>query len=150
MKALSESQRRVSTIYDVAGRAGVSISTVSRVLNRPQSVNPKTREIVLAAMEELDFVPSAEASARARKDFGRIGVLTPFFTAPAFVQRLRGVASALVGTNYELIVYAVESLAQLRGYLDMLPVSGRVDGLTRPSSRGSSREANASPSTALS
>jgi len=121
--------RKAPTIYDVARKAEVSISTVSRVLNKPQSVSRSTRERVLTAIEQLGFVPSAEASARARRDFRRIGVLTPFFTAPAFVQRLRGVAAALAGSNYELIVYAVESLAQLRGYLDMLPVSGRVDGL---------------------
>lgn len=122
-------KRRDPTIYEVAATAGVSIATVSRVLNRPQKVNAETRKKVLDAIEELGFIPKAEASARARKDFKRIGVLTPYFTEPSFVQRLRGISNVLLGSEYELIVYAVESLTQLRGYLDMLPVSRRIDGL---------------------
>jgi LacI family transcriptional regulator len=122
-------KRRDPTIYQVAESAGVSIATVSRVLNAPHRVNEDTRKRVLKAIEELHFVPKAEASARARKEFKRIGVLTPYFTEPSFVQRMRGIANVLMGSEYELIVYAVESLAQLRGYLDMLPISRRIDGL---------------------
>jgi len=107
----------------------VSIATVSRVLNVPQRVKESTRRRVMDAVEQLGFVPKAEASARARKDFKRIGVLTPFFTALSFVQRVRGVATTLAETDYELIVYTVDSLAKLGAYLDMLPVSRRVDGL---------------------
>lgn len=121
--------RRDPTIYQVAEAAGVSIATVSRVLNAPHRVNENTRKRVLGAIEELHFVPKAEASARARKEFRRIGVLTPYFTEPSFVQRMRGISNVLMRTEYELIVYAVESLAQLRGYLDMLPISRRIDGL---------------------
>ncbi|MCK5007520.1 MAG: LacI family DNA-binding transcriptional regulator, partial [Spirochaetales bacterium] len=122
-------KRRDPTIYQVAEAAGVSIATVSRVLNAAHRVNEDTRKKVLKAIEELHFVPKAEASARARKDFKRIGVLTPYFTEPSFVQRMRGISNVLMGSEYELIVYAVESLAQLRGYLDMLPISRRIDGL---------------------
>jgi DNA-binding LacI/PurR family transcriptional regulator len=122
-------KRRDPTIYQVAETAGVSIATVSRVLNAPQRVNEETRKKVLKAIEELRFVPKAEASARARRDFKRIGVLSPYFTEPSFVQRMRGISNVLMGSDYELIVYAVESLAQLRSYLDMLPISRRIDGL---------------------
>jgi DNA-binding LacI/PurR family transcriptional regulator len=122
-------KKRDPTIYQVAETAGVSIATVSRVLNSPHRVNEDTRKRVLQAIEELHFVPKAEASARARKEFKRVGVLTPYFTEPSFVQRMRGISNVLMGSEYELIVYAVESLAQLRGYLDMLPISRRIDGL---------------------
>ena len=121
--------RSLPTIYDVAREAQVSIATVSRVLNAPQRVKEATRRRVMAAVEQLGFVPKAEASARARRDFKRVGVLTPFFTALSFVQRVRGVATTLAETDYELIVYTVDSLAKLGAYLDMLPVSRRVDGL---------------------
>ncbi|MFZ5880743.1 MAG: LacI family DNA-binding transcriptional regulator, partial [Chloroflexota bacterium] len=86
------SRQKQPTIYDVAERAGVSITTVSRMLNAPDKVNPETRERILAAIDDLGFVPKAEARARALQQTGRIGVITPFFTAPSFVQRLRGVA----------------------------------------------------------
>lgn len=117
------------TIYDVAKAAGVSISTVSRVLNSPHQVREVTRKKILQAIKHLKFVPKAEASAQARKRFGRIGVLIPFLTAPSFVERLSGIAHALQGTEYELIVYLVRNLRQLQHYLDMFSAARRVDGL---------------------
>ena len=117
------------TIYDVAAAAQVSISTVSRVLNNPEKVNEETRAAVLISIKQLGFVPKAEARARAMKDFRRIGVLTPFFTAPSFVQRLRGAASALQSSSYELIIFTVDSSSALRSYLETLPLTGNLDGL---------------------
>ncbi len=83
----------------------------------------------MQAIDGLGFVPNADASARARKTVGRIGVLTPFFTIPSFVQRMRGVATALADTPFELTIYPVDSLDRLDGYLSMLPVTRRLDGL---------------------
>lgn len=120
---------KIATIYDVARMAGVSISTVSRVLNAPYQVKEYTRKKVLQAIESLEFIPKAEASDRARKRFGRVGILTPSLTNPSFVERLRGVTSRLYGTGYELIVYSVEDQIQLRHYLDMLSAAKRLDGL---------------------
>src|SRR5512140_479035 len=117
------------TIYDVASAAGVSISTVSRVLNTSEKVNEETRGAVLAAIDRLGFIPKADARARALRDNRRIGVITPFFTAPSFVQRLRGVASALRSTSYELLIFAVDSSERLHNYLETLPLTGNLDGL---------------------
>ena len=117
------------TIYDVAKRAGVSITTVSRILNTPDKVNSKTREKVLVAIDALGFVPKAEARARALQHIGRIGVISPFFTAPSFIQRLRGVAAALSTKNYELVIYTVDSNDHLQGYMSSLPLTGNLDGL---------------------
>ena len=117
------------TVYEVAENAGVSIATVSRVLNSPEKVNEATRARVLVSIDRLGFVPKAEAAARARKDHGRIGVLAPFFTLPSFVERLRGVANALDDSPYELAIYNVDSSARRDGYLASLPVTRRLDGL---------------------
>jgi LacI family transcriptional regulator, galactose operon repressor len=117
------------TIYDVAERSGVSISTISRVLNTPQKVNPGTRDRVMSAIDQLGFVPKAEARARALRHTNRIGVLTPFFTAPSFVQRLRGAASALSSANYELVIYPVDSVEHLQGHISSIPIRQNVDGL---------------------
>src|SRR6476660_9223103 len=117
------------TIYDVAKHAGVSITTVSRMLNTPEKVNTDTREKVLAAIDALDFVPKAEARARAMQQTGRIGVITPFFTAPSFIQRLRGIAETLSPQNYELVIYTVDSINHLQGYLSSLPLTSNLDGL---------------------
>jgi len=118
-----------ATIYDVAKHAGVSITTVSRMLNAPDKVNSQTREKVLAVIDELSFVPKAEARARAMQHTGRIGVISPFFTAPSFIQRLRGVAETLSPENYELVVYTVDSNDHFQGYLSSLPLTGNLDGL---------------------
>ena len=120
---------KTPTIYDVAKRAGVSITTVSRMLNAPNKVNPETRERVMAAVDALGFMPKAEARARAMQQTGRIGVITPFFTAPSFVQRLRGIAESLSPRNYELVVYTVDSTNHLQSYLSTLPLTSNLDGL---------------------
>lgn len=117
------------TIYDVAKISGVSISTVSRVLNSPDKVNPNTRERVMLTIDQLGFVPKAEARARAMRSTKRIGVLTPFFTAPSFVQRLRGVAGALSRENCELVIYPVDSVDHLRAYIASIPIRQNLDGL---------------------
>jgi DNA-binding LacI/PurR family transcriptional regulator len=117
------------TIYDVAHATNLSITTVSRVLNNPEKVSKATREKVMAAIEELGFIPKAEARARSLKSAGRIGVITPFFTAPSFVQRLRGIASTLSPTNYELVIYTVDSGYRLDDYLDTLPLVGNLSGV---------------------
>jgi LacI family transcriptional regulator len=119
-----------STIYDVAARAGVSIATVSRALNVPQTVNVATLQRIQKAIDELGFVPKAEATARARRIHRQVGVLAPFFMHyPSFTQRLRGVAGALLDTGSELVVYNVDTPEHARSYLHTLPITRRLDGL---------------------
>ncbi len=122
-------KKKNPTIYDVAELSGVSISTISRALNALDTVNSETRLRVFDAIDKLGFVPKAEARARALRQTGRIGVLTPFFTAPSFAQRLRGVASVLSGSNHELVIYTVDSTSRLQGYISSIPLTGNLDGL---------------------
>jgi DNA-binding LacI/PurR family transcriptional regulator len=122
-------RKKNPTIYDVATRSGISISTISRVLNNPEKVNPNTRALVLESIDKLGFIPKAEARARALSKTNRIGVITPFFTEPSFVQRLRGVAGALAASNHELVIYTVDSLDRLQGYFSSIPFTGNLDGL---------------------
>jgi len=117
------------TIYSVAKEAKVSISTVSRVLNSPNLVNRGTRDKVMKAIDQLGFVPKAAAQAHAKKQLDRVGILTPFFTHPSFVQRMRGVSSVLAVNAYELVIYPVDSLEQVYHYLETVPVTRRLDGL---------------------
>lgn len=118
----------IATIYDVAARAGVSISTVSLVLNVPGRVSPATAERVLSAMRDLDYVPKAEAVTRARRGVGRVGVLAPFSTYPSFARRLNGVFRALAGRPNEVVVFDQRSAAQTT-LLSSLPLTRRLDGL---------------------
>lgn len=117
------------TIYDVAALSGVSIATVSRVLNAPERVSERSRRLVMEAIDQLGFIPKAEARARVLQSTGRIGVITPFFTSPSFTDRMRGVASALSDSGYELVIYPVDSMARLENYFARLPLTGNLDGL---------------------
>jgi DNA-binding LacI/PurR family transcriptional regulator len=128
-KDFSMPLKKPSTIYDVAKQAGVSITTVSRMLNVPDKVNGETRERILAAIDALGFVPKAEARARALQGTGRIGVISPFFTAPSFVQRLRGISESLFEKKFELVIYSVDSAKHLKSFLSSLPLTGNLDGL---------------------
>jgi len=118
------------TIYDVAAHAGVSISTVSQTINRPARVNAKTRERVLQAIEELEYMPKAQAVSHARRGVGRIGVLAPFTSYDSFRRRLMGVLAESDGANRDVVVYDHESAAvSVSPLLRTLPVTGRLDGL---------------------
>jgi len=118
------------TIYDVATRAGVSISTVSQTLNRPERVNAATRERVLDAIDELGFVPKATAVSHARRGVGRIGVFAPFTSYDSYRRRLMGVLSESDGTATDIVIYDhVSAAATMSPLLRTLPVTGRLDGL---------------------
>lgn len=117
-----------ATIYDVAERAGVSISTVSLALNVPGRVRAATLERILTAVDDLGFVPKVEAVTRARRGIGRIGVMAPFTSYPSFARRLNGVMRALRGQPCEVVVYDQQSAAAT-SVLGSLPLTRRLDGL---------------------
>lgn len=77
------------TIYDVAREAGVSIATVSKVLNNSGRISSKTREKVTQVMEELNYQPSLVASALTSRRTGTIGLMIPDIANP-FLRRRPG------------------------------------------------------------
>jgi DNA-binding LacI/PurR family transcriptional regulator len=120
---------KAPTIYNVAKEAGVSITTVSRVLNAPHLVKEATLSRVLDAINKLGFTPKAQAVARARQQIGRIGVLAPYFYTFAMMQRLRGISTRLADTKYELAIFSADSEKKFTGYLGMLSTTQQIDGL---------------------
>jgi DNA-binding LacI/PurR family transcriptional regulator len=121
--------KKTITIRDVAKRAGVSVATASRALNGKQVVNPQTRDRILAVMEELDFRPSPAAR---RLSLGRtltVGVVVSFLTRPQAAERLRGVDALLTDSEFDLVIYNVETIQKRDHYLGSLAHSHRTDGL---------------------
>ena len=117
------------TIRDVAKRAGVGVGTVSRVLNDSPLVSRQTRAKVQAVIEELDYTPSPLAR---RLSLGRtmtIGVIAPFFIRPSYVERLRGVDTVLAESEYDFIIYNVETVARRDACFRDILRQERVDGL---------------------
>ena len=117
------------TISDVARIAGVGRGTVSRVLNERENVDPKTRARVLAAIADLDFVPSPTARRLSLRRTQTVAVILPFLTRPSGVERLRGVEFALVEGGYDMIVFNVETVERRTAVFRDLPRRERVDGL---------------------
>ena len=121
--------KKAVTIRDVARRAGVSIATASRALNGKQVVNPQTRDRILAVMDELGFTPSPSAR---RLSLGRtltVGVVVSFLTRPQAAERIRGVDAVLADSEFDLVIYNVESVQKRDHYLGTLAQSQRTDGL---------------------
>jgi len=118
------------TIYEVAERAGVSISTVSNVLNKPDRVRPATRQRVLEVADELGFVPKVQAVHLARRGTGRIGVMAPFTSYGSYLRRLAGVLRAATELDLDVVVFDHESAAvATSAVLATMPIHGRLDGL---------------------
>lgn len=124
-----ERAKAAPTIYDVAARAGVSIATVSRVINAPTQVRADTRARVYEVVRELGFIPKADAATRARKGTGRIGIAGPFSAIPSCMERLRGILAAAKGSQYEIVVYEQESVVLHHHFADSLALSTKLDGL---------------------
>jgi DNA-binding LacI/PurR family transcriptional regulator len=120
---------RTPTIRDVARRAGVGIGTVSRVLNGSTQVREETRQRILAAIEELGFSPNVAARQLSGGKTWAIGVISPYFTNPSFVERLTGIQQVLDGTNYDLVLYSIRTEEQLKRRLQQIVTQNRVDGL---------------------
>ena len=116
------------TIAEVAARAGVGASTVSRVLNGGQvSVRARTR--VLAVMNELDYRPQASARSLVTGSTGTLALVIPFFTHPSAIERVRGVLAAVGSTEYELVVCNVATPAHRDEYLGRRAPFDRSDGM---------------------
>jgi DNA-binding LacI/PurR family transcriptional regulator len=117
------------TIADVARLAGVGRGTVSRVLNDRANVDPATRERVLAAIRELDFVPSRTARRLSLRRTQTVAVIIPFLARPSAVERFRGIEEALSEANYDPIVFNIETPERRVAVFRDLPRPERVDGL---------------------
>ncbi|MDP1428113.1 LacI family DNA-binding transcriptional regulator, partial [Priestia megaterium] len=80
-----------TTIYDVAREAGVSMATVSRVVNGNPNVKPTTRKKVLEAIERLNYRPNAVARGLASKRTTTVGVIIPDISSIFFSELARGI-----------------------------------------------------------
>jgi DNA-binding LacI/PurR family transcriptional regulator len=117
-----------ATIFDVAKHAGVSIGTVSRVLNKRDRVSPETRERVLNAIRELDYHANAYARGLASQATNALGLVIPQVNDPFFFQIVRGVEDACTDENYSLLIASQAHAASEQRYLDLFR-RGNVDAM---------------------
>jgi LacI family transcriptional regulator len=93
------------TIRDVAEAAGVSTSTVSRVLNDKDDVAPETYQKVQQVIEDLSYTRSLAAKSMRSRKMNVIGLVAPDLGDPFIIQVMKGVNRAIVELDYGLIVY---------------------------------------------
>jgi LacI family transcriptional regulator len=118
-----------ATIRDVAKQAGVGLGTVSRVINDSPQVSQATRERVMSAIATLNFVPNPTARRLSLGKTLTIAAIVPWFTRPAEVERLRGVEHTLAESEYDLVLYNVETPEKRNTYFRDVPRSERADGV---------------------
>jgi DNA-binding LacI/PurR family transcriptional regulator len=97
------------TIYEVAEKAGVSISTVSKALSNKKGISATTRQQVWDAAQSLGFVPSLAARSLSGGKTGIIGLLVPYspeqlFNDPHLLGNIHGIEQALNEQNYNLLL----------------------------------------------
>ena len=120
---------RNATIVDVARAAGVSYSTVSRVLNGYEFVRESTRERVLRAADELGYVANLSARSLAGGRSQIIGVVVPGLDNSYTGELVRGIDEELAHVNYNLMMYTTHRQAGKESEFVSAIANGLADGL---------------------
>ncbi len=100
-----KSKHKKITIYQVAQRAGVAISTVSRVINNSPNVSKKTKEKVNEAINDLNFRPQVSARKLASREPQMLAIAVPSFTTPYYNEVLKGVKDEIKEMDLDIVIY---------------------------------------------
>jgi LacI family transcriptional regulator len=98
-------KKRAVTIQDVAKRAGVSVSTVSRVLNGKVDVASSTQERILAVINKLGYTSNLAARSMRSHRKNLIGLVVPDIGFPYSIEIMKGVNRAIAESKFDLLVY---------------------------------------------
>lgn len=116
------------TIEEVAKYAGVSVATVSRVLNNSESVRPSTAQKVAEAIKHLDYIPNISARNLRRSESRVILTLAPNFSNPYYSRILTGIGDLAKDRGYSVLICNTASCtANEKQFLKMLDTR-RTDG----------------------
>jgi len=124
----------MTTLYDVAREAKVSIKTVSRVLNHSDKVREETIKRVKEAINHLDYHPNATARNLKRRRTDTIGFVVPFgsrfvFADPGMQEQMRGAHDVLSRAGYDMILTVPENDDRFLSDVVRLTRTGNVDGI---------------------
>jgi LacI family transcriptional regulator len=131
----------MATIRDVAIRAGVSVATVSHVMNESRFVAPETKARVLSAISELDYRRDGIARSLRRNRTGAIGAIISDITNPFFADLVKGIDSVVHDLRDPISVILCnteEDAAKELFYIEAL-MERRIDGLIAASAGGNER-----------
>jgi LacI family transcriptional regulator len=117
------------TIVEVAEKAGVSLGTVSRVMNNDSHVAPETRERVSAVMREMGYVANRQARGLKGSRTNVIGVLAPDLGTGYIGEILHGIDAELALHRFDLMLFTTHRTAIKEANYVANMVQGMVDGL---------------------
>ncbi len=117
------------TIYDVAREAGVSMATVSRVVNNNPNVKPQTRKKVYEAIERLGYRPNAVARGLASKKTTTVGVVIPDIANANFAEVARGIEDIANMYHYNIILTNADKRKEKEIRVVNTLLEKQVDGL---------------------
>ncbi len=117
------------TIYDVAREAGVSMATVSRVVNGNPNVKPATRKKVLETIERLGYRPNAVARGLASKKTTTVGVVIPDIANAFFAEVVRGIEDIASMYHYNIILSNSDKKTEKELSLINTLLEKQVDGM---------------------
>lgn len=120
---------RAPTLEDVARAAGLSSMTVSRALNTPQLVRPKTVEKVLAAVKATGYIPNALAGGLASRRSKLIAVVVPQINNNMFVDTIQAISDELAVRGYHMLLCVAGYTQQTEADLVAALLSRRPDGI---------------------
>lgn len=119
----------MANIKKVSEVAKVSVATVSRVLNHPETVSEKTRDRILKVMKEMNYVPNSMARSLTTKRTSTIGLIIPNILNPLYPNVAKGVEDVFYQKGYNILLSNTENKAKReRDSIEML-LSKKVDGL---------------------
>jgi len=125
-----------ASINDVARTAGVSVGTVSNVLNRPERVLPSTRDRVLQAINDLAFVPNGSARQLRAGTITTVGAIVLDIANPFFTEVVRGIEDRLAADSYTLMLASSdEDPAREARYLRLFEEHGVSGMMVVPSGK---------------
>jgi len=119
----------MATIKDVAKLAGVSIATVSNVLNGGRYVSPELRSAVLQAVRTLGYVPNGVAQSLRSRKTQTLGLIVPDITNPFFSGLVQALERSARDRGYQMLLCNSEENAELEFDLALALASRQVDGL---------------------
>lgn len=115
-------------IYDIAGAAGVSLATVSRVLNHPDKVKEETRNKVMRIIKEKGYKPNANARGLASRKSTTVAVVIPELSRASVAEMIQGIDDAAKKFGYQIRLFInkdVENEKDLWGEV----IASSVDGI---------------------
>ncbi|MGX6446974.1 LacI family DNA-binding transcriptional regulator [Patulibacter sp. S7RM1-6] len=126
------------TMKDVAREAGVSVSTVSYVVNDSGAVGREKRERVLAAVARLGFTPNASARSLKRRQVASIGLIVPDLQNAFFALVAEGVQDVARERDVLVVLCSTDASEEREAYHARLLRSQRLDGVVHLSGTGAS------------